>query len=124
MSKQREHLLSLTKKDFLVQTFKSGGKGGQSQNKTDSGVRIKHIETGFSAESRDGKSQHQNKKIAFNRLTEQHQFVSWLKSKSNEIITKMTIEQIVDDLMDESNIKVEVKVDGKWIDEKEMTNGR
>lgn len=119
----REHLFSLTKKDFEIKTFKSGGKGGQHQNKTDSGVRIVHKETGFAAESRDGKSQYQNKKIAFQRLTSQPKFIAWLKNKSNEIITKKTIEQKVDELMNESNIKVEVKVDGKWVDEKDIIDG-
>jgi len=119
----REHLLSLTKKDFTVTTFKSGGKGGQHQNKTDSGVRVKHNESGLWAESRDGKSQHHNKKVAFRRLARTPSFISWLKMKSNEIITKTTIAQKVEDMMSEENIKVEVKVDGKWVDEKEVKNG-
>jgi protein subunit release factor B len=116
----REHLLSLSKKDFTITTFKSGGKGGQHQNKTDSGVRIKHNETGMWAESRDGKSQHQNKKIAFQRLTSSPAFVSWLNMKSREIITKKTIEQKVEEMMNEDYIKVEVKVNGKWVDVKDV----
>ena len=60
--------LSFSKKDFRVDTFRSGGKGGQHQNTTDSGVRITHIESGLSAESRSSRSQKQNRDIAFNRL--------------------------------------------------------
>ena len=122
MVKEREHLLSLTKKDFTITTFKSGGKGGQHQNKTDSGVRIKHNESGLWAESRDGKSQHQNKITAFRRLANSPDFVSWLNARSKEIITKKTIEQKVDEMMNEDYIKVEVKVDGKWVDIKEVEN--
>ena len=112
----KEHILSLTKKDFNIQTFKSGGKGGQSQNKTDSGVRIIHIQTGLQGESRDGKSQHQNKKIAFNRLVNSNEFQNWLKIKSKEIITKQTIHDKVEEMIQPDNIKNEIKVDGKWIE--------
>ena len=40
--------------------FRSGGPGGQHQNKTESGVRYTHIPTGVAAESRSERSQHKN----------------------------------------------------------------
>lgn len=42
------------------ETFRSGGPGGQHQNKTESGVRFRHIPTGITAESRTERSQHKN----------------------------------------------------------------
>ncbi len=57
-----------TRKDFRVDTFRAGGKGGQHQNKTESGVRITDIQTGLSAESREHRHQLQNKNAAFHRL--------------------------------------------------------
>jgi peptide chain release factor 2 len=42
------------------QTFRSGGPGGQHQNKTESGVRFIHLPTGIAAESRTERSQHKN----------------------------------------------------------------
>jgi peptide chain release factor 1 len=69
MSK-RTLLFSARRKDFRIDTFKSGGKGGQHQNKTDSGVRITHIESGLSAESRSGRSQLSNRKEAFRKLAD------------------------------------------------------
>ena len=41
-------------------TFRSGGPGGQHQNKTESGVRFIHLPTGIAAESRTERSQHKN----------------------------------------------------------------
>lgn len=47
--------------DLEMQTFTSGGPGGQHQNKTQSGVRLIHKPTNIRAESRTERSQHKNK---------------------------------------------------------------
>jgi peptide chain release factor 2 len=49
-------------------TFRSGGPGGQHQNKTESGVRYTHLPTGISAESRSERSQHKNDAMALQLL--------------------------------------------------------
>jgi peptide chain release factor 2 len=46
--------------DLRRDTFRSGGPGGQHQNKTESGVRFTHLPTGIAAESRTERSQHKN----------------------------------------------------------------
>ena len=51
-----------------VDTFRSGGKGGQHQNKTESGVRLTHGPTGIVVRSRRHRSQHQNRSAALARL--------------------------------------------------------
>jgi len=113
--RKRELLYSLSKKDFKVQTFKSGGPGGQHQNKTNSGVRIIHTDSGAVGESREQKSQHANKKIAFKRLIEHSKFKIWNVRKCNEIIDGKTIDEIVKELMNERNLKFEIiSEDGKW----------
>jgi peptide chain release factor 2 len=50
--------------DLERQTFRSGGPGGQHQNKTESGVRYIHTPTGIAAESRSERSQHKNDAMA------------------------------------------------------------
>ena len=52
-----------------VETFRSGGKGGQHQNTTDSGVRLIHEPTGLRAGSRNDRSQHRNKARALQVLS-------------------------------------------------------
>ena len=49
-------------------TFRSGGPGGQHQNKTESGVRYTHLPTGIAAESRSERSQHKNDANALAQL--------------------------------------------------------
>jgi peptide chain release factor 2 len=46
--------------DLRRDTFRSGGPGGQHQNKTESGVRYTHLPTGVAAESRSERSQVKN----------------------------------------------------------------
>ena len=50
--------------DLKRETFRSGGPGGQHQNKTESGVRWTHLPTGIAAESRNERSQHKNSAVA------------------------------------------------------------
>ena len=51
-----------------VETFRSGGPGGQHQNVTESGVRLTHGPTGVVVTARQSRSQHRNKRIALVRL--------------------------------------------------------
>lgn len=51
-----------------VETFRSGGPGGQHQNVTESGVRLVHLPTGIRVSSREDRSQHRNREIALARL--------------------------------------------------------
>jgi len=53
-----------------VDTFRSGGPGGQHQNVTDSGVRLRHRATGIVVTSRARRSQLQNKTTCLRRLRE------------------------------------------------------
>ena len=59
MVKEMKLLFSLTKKDFKVETFCTGGKGGQHRNAKQYGVRIIHTASGARAEHRDGRDHHQ-----------------------------------------------------------------
>ena len=73
----RQLLFSLTKRDFIRQTFRSGGKGGQNQNKVESGVRFIHPPSGARGEARDSRDQRINSRNAFLRLVESPKFKSW-----------------------------------------------
>lgn len=112
----KELLFSVGKKDLRIDTFRTGGKGGQGQNKRSTGVRITHLESGAVGEGRDERSYEQNKRNAFRRMAESDTFRRWRKKKAAELImNQQAIEAEIDRQMREYYLKIEGKNDdGNW----------
>lgn len=61
---------TISEKDIQYQAMRSSGAGGQHVNKVSSAIRATHVPTGLSTVAMDSRSQHQNKKLATERLLE------------------------------------------------------
>ena len=68
MTDSREVVFHADRSDFRVDTYVGTGPGGQHRNRTSSCVRITHIATGLTASCCESRSQHQNRKLAFQKL--------------------------------------------------------
>lgn len=111
----KQLLFSVTLKDCDVETFRAGGPGGQNQNKRDTGVRVIHRASGARGESRQYRTQLENKKAAFRRMAESVMFQAWVARQSD---TYKRIERQAQEWaanqMDPSLLKVETYSNGKW----------
>ena len=58
----------ISENDIQYQAMRSSGAGGQHVNKVSSAIRATHVPTGIAVVAMDSRSQHQNKKLATERL--------------------------------------------------------
>ncbi|HJR99286.1 MAG TPA: peptide chain release factor H [Flavobacterium sp.] len=83
-------------KDVQYQAMRSSGAGGQHVNKVSSAIRATHIPTGIAVVSMDSRSQHQNKKLATERLKqkiEENNLNQFKNQEQNTWINQMQIER-------------------------------
>lgn len=108
-------LFSVTAADCDWEYMRGTGPGGQKRNKTESKVRCTHRASGAVGESDETRSQHDNKRRAFVKMSETREFKIWHKIETaRQMGHYVDIEEVVNKAMNDKNIRVEGKSDGKW----------
>ena len=112
----KELLFSVTAADCDWQYLRGTGPGGQKRNKTESKVRCVHRASGAVGESDLTRSQHENKRIAFVKMAATKEFKLWHKLETaRRMGDQLSIEEKVDNAMNDANLKLEGRVDGRWV---------
>jgi len=124
---ERKLVLSVKISDCRVDEFRSGGPGGQNQNKRNTGIRIVHEPSGAVGESREERSQLQNRRAAFKRMAAHPKFKLWLNRQLHEggeganrgYAWKFEGGRWVrnDKPAQATDIKVEIRRNGQWVEE-------
>ncbi|KAH7922745.1 release factor [Leucogyrophana mollusca] len=82
--------------DVKVEVMRARGAGGQHVNKTESAVRLTHVPTGVTVSMQDERSQHQNKRRAFQVLRARLMDIKLTKDIENRRATRRNLVRTAD----------------------------
>lgn len=113
---ERKLVFSVGIHDCKVDTFTVGGHGGAGKDTSNTGVRLTHEPSGAIGRATDTRSQLKNKQLALRRMAETEAFRAWARLESSRLAGMPSIDDQVEEAMRPENLKVEVQLNGMWID--------
>ena len=110
---KKDPLFSVTADDCDWSYTRGTGNGGQKKNKTSSAVHCRHRASGAYGYSESSRSQLDNRRDAFRKMSETKEFQQWVNlefmKRSGQLLE---IERSVEQEL--QKVKLEIKIDGKW----------
>ncbi len=88
----QQKTFEVEEKDVTYQTFRASGPGGQHRNKVETAVRLIHHKSGLMVTATDGKSQHQNRKKAWEKMKAK------IKETNNASFQKQNLDQWIEQI--------------------------
>lgn len=121
--KKKELLFAVTRDDCDWTYFIASGNGGQNRQKTASAVRCVHKASKSEGKCSESRSQWENRKTAFKRMTETDKFKLWIKLETSRLIRdknfeqqeKERLERYITNTMKPENILTQILKDGEWV---------
>jgi protein subunit release factor B len=113
MLEPKKPLFSVTARDCEWSYTRGSGNGGQKKNKTSSAVHCMHRPSGAHGYSEASRSQADNRRDAFTKMSESQEFQKWLHIEFMKRSGEMDeVDRRVEQEL--TKVKLEVKIDGKW----------
>ncbi len=114
----KEKVNLVSKKDLRITWFSGSGGGGQHRNKHSNCCRIHHPPSGVTAVGQSHKDRPSNQREAFRNLVDNKIFKAWLNTTAARINGRPSPEEVVEEMMNPRNLRVEVRDEtGKWRDD-------
>lgn len=121
-----EFKVFLNEKDIRMDFFKSTGPGGQHRNKTMSAVRLVHVPTGIIVTSDSERSQHDNRRYAYEQLQCKLEILLSEKKKQENIQKKkedLAKEEVIASYYFNHQLATQDKLGNKTKNLKSLFNG-
>ena len=108
-------LFTVKANDCACNYYRGSGPGGQKKNKTSNCARVVHEPSGAIGKGEQGRSQLENRQIAWKQMANSPEFQNWCRMKAYEICgdSKKIDEKVNFELL--TNTLVEIEDETGWI---------
>lgn len=117
----KERLFTVTASDCTWNYYRGSGPGGQKKNKTSNCARVVHEPSGAIGKGEQGRSQLENRQIAWKQMANSPTFQAWCRNRAYEISGDSEVLKKNVEFELQTNTLVEVEGEDGWIPGEQIT---